>query len=467
MSQEKPRFLLIVFIALSQFSSAFMHAIMGVTLPAMGQELAASGVELALTESIFLATTAALLLPIGRFADATDKNTLFKGGLIGLAVLTFAIGLQPSITTVIGARFLQGVAAAFLTATSMAIVADLAPRNQMGRMLGLAIGATYFGLASGPFFSGLITTHLGWRWVFFLAAVPPMLAYLLSRSTLTSRWRPPTTTINLWNSLTLAASIMVFVAGAAMLKRMGIGISLTALGIVIGVVFLFLERRAANPLLKIDEVIANHSLSNALSVQFLIYCGTVGTTFLLSVYLQLVRGHSPEAAGHLLVIGPVVMAIFAPLAGRVSDRISPRLITALGAALILCSVALAALDYGTVGDRVDHRDHGVPGTRFRAVLGPEHRADHEQRGAVRSRHGVRAVGGHALARHGGQHVHRDRAAGGAARRRRDRRPPGRLPHGDALDLHRVRGVDGLRRPGGGRKAAAVGARPGIDLRVFP
>lgn len=343
MSEEKPRFLLVVFIALSQFSSAFMHSIMGVTLPAMGRALDASGVQLALAESIFLATAAALLLPIGRFADATDKNTLFKGGLLGLSALTLAIGFQPTIESIIGARFLQGIAAAFLTATSMAIVADIAPRNQLGRMLGLAIGATYVGLASGPFFAGIITTHLGWRWVFFLAAIPPLLAYLLSRATLKSRWRTPTKTVNLWNSVLLMASIMMFVAGAAMLKRTGTGVALTVIGIAIGILFVLLERRTANPLLKIDEVIANRSLSDALSVQFLIYCGTVGTTFLLSLYLQLIRGHTPETAGHLLVLGPVVMAVFAPLAGRVSDRISPRLISALGAGLILCSVALAAL----------------------------------------------------------------------------------------------------------------------------
>ncbi len=176
MPEEKPRFLLVVFIAMSQFSSSFMYSIMGVTLPAIGRELDASGVELGLAESIFVGTVAALLLPIGRFADATDKNTLFKGGLLFLGITTFAIGFQPTIESIIGARFFQGVAAAFLTATSMAIVADIAPRDRLGQMLGLAIGATYVGLASGPFFAGLITTHLGWRWVFFLAATPPLLA---------------------------------------------------------------------------------------------------------------------------------------------------------------------------------------------------------------------------------------------------------------------------------------------------
>ena len=337
------RFLLIIFIAISQFSSAFMHSIMGVTLPPMGGELGASGVQLGLTESVFLGTSAALLLPIGRLADATDRNTLFKGGLIALAVTTLLIGFQPSMTGIIGARFLQGVAAAFLTATGMAIVADIAPRNQLGRMLGLAIGATYFGLASGPFFAGLITSHLGWRWVFFLAALPPLAAFLLSRITLESAWRMPVVRVNLGTAAILVTAVAMLVAGSAMLGRTVHGYAFTALAVLLAAAFLVIERRVSEPLLDIDEIRRNRPLSRALFVQFLIYCGTVGTTFLLSVYLQVIRGYSPEATGHILVIGPVVMAVVAPLAGRLSDRISPNLICTFGAALVLCSVGLAAM----------------------------------------------------------------------------------------------------------------------------
>ena len=319
-----------------------MYAIMGVALPAMGRELDASAVELGLGETIFLATAAALLLPIGRFADATDKITLFKVGLVALAAVTFTIGLQPSMTSIIGFRFLQGMAAALISATSMAIIADIAPRNRLGRMLGLAIGATYVGLASGPFFSGLVTTHLGWRWVFFLAAVPPLVAYLLSRATIESRWRAPTASINLPNSMLLMLAIMLFIAGAAMLGRTGYGYAFIGLGLALGVVYLVSERRTPNPLVKIDEVRANHRLSRALTVQFLIYCSTIGTSFLLSIYLQVIRGYTPEAAGHILVLGPIVMASVSPIAGRFADRIPPRRIYTLGAGLILCSATLAA-----------------------------------------------------------------------------------------------------------------------------
>ena len=348
MAADGRRWLLIALIALSQFASAFMHAIVGVPLPTMARELGASGLELSLLDTVFLGAAAALLLPIGRFADVTDKNSLFKWGLAGLAIATFAIGLQPTMGLIIACRFLQAVAASFVIATSMAIVADIAPRDQIGRMVGLAIGATYMGLATGPYFAGLVTTHLGWRWVFFLAAIPPLASYALSRFTLPSRWRPPTAPVNVVNSALLAAAIATLIAASATIGRGAVGYILFAVAAVFVAVYVAAERRSANPLLRFGAIVANRRLSQALLVQFLVYCGTVGTSFLLSIYLQVIRGHTPEGAGEILIVGPIVMAVFAPLGGRLADRFPPHLITFLGGTFILCQTVLAAfLDAGS------------------------------------------------------------------------------------------------------------------------
>ena len=348
MAADGRRWLLIALIALSQFASAFMHAIVGVPLPTMARELGASGLELSLLDTVFLGAAAALLLPIGRFADVTDKNSLFKWGLAGLAIATFAIGLQPTMGLIIACRFLQAVAASFVIATSMAIVADIAPRDQIGRMVGLAIGATYMGLATGPYFAGLVTTHLGWRWVFFLAAIPPLASYALSRFTLPSRWQPPTAPVNFVNSALLAAAIATLIAASATIGRGAVGYILFAVAAVFVAVYVAAERRSANPLLRFGAIVANRRLSQALLVQFLVYCGTVGTSFLLSIYLQVIRGHTPEGAGEILIVGPIVMAVFAPLGGRLADRFPPHFITFLGGTFILCQTVLAAfLDAGS------------------------------------------------------------------------------------------------------------------------
>ncbi len=337
------RFGLILFIAVSQFTGTVMHAMVGVTLPTMGRELGSSGVELGLVDTVFVGVSAAFLVPIGRLADATDRITLFKVAMLTLVVLTAAIGIQDSMPMVIGARLLQGIAAAVVTATGLAIVADVAPPGQVGRMIGLAMGATYAGLASSPFFAGLITTHLGWRWVFYLGALLPLVSWLLAQATVTGRWRAPAVSINIQNSLLLAAAVGSLILGLAWFGRTVYGAGLIAVGVVLAAVYVAAELRSANPLLKLAEITANRRLGQALALQLLIYCGTVGTSFLMSLYLQVIQGRTPESAGGLLIISPIVMAVLAPAAGRLSDKVRPDLPVAAGAALILCSVVIGAL----------------------------------------------------------------------------------------------------------------------------
>lgn len=337
------RFGLILFIAVSQFTGTLIHAMVGVTLPTMGRELGAAAVELGLVDTVFVGVSAALLVPIGRLADATDRTTLFRFAMLALVVLTAAIGAQQSMTMVIVVRLLQGIAAAVVTATGMAIVVDIAPPGQVGRMIGLAMAATYTGLASAPYFAGLITTQLDWRWVFYLGAVLPLISWALATVTLTGRWRAPVSAINIPNAVFLAGTVGSLVTGAAMFGRSGYGIGLLVLGLVLGVVYVAAERRAADPLLKLSEIWANRVLGQALCVQLLIYCGTVGTAFLLSLYLQVIQGRTPQDAGELLIVGPIVMAVFSPVTGRLADRVRPGLLVTAGAALIGCSVAIGAL----------------------------------------------------------------------------------------------------------------------------
>ena len=445
MAADGRRWLLIALIALSQFASAFMHAIVGVPLPTMARELGASGLELSLLDTVFLGAAAALLMPIGRFADVTDKNSLFKWGLAGLAIATFAIGLQPTMGLIIACRFLQAVAASFVIATSMAIVADIAPRDQIGRMVGLAIGATYIGLASGPYFAGLVTTHLGWRWVFFLAAIPPLASYALSRFTLPSRWRPPTAPVNFTNSALLAAAIAALIAASATIGRGAVGYILFAVAAVFVAVYVAAERRSANPLLRFGAIVANRRLSQALLVQFLVYCGTVGTSFLLSIYLQVIRGHTPEGAGEILIAGPDRDGRVRPAgrAARGSLPAPPHYFP--GRDIHPVPDGAGGVSRRRVEPGPHPRGDGVPGARLRLLLGPQHLQHHDQRARRRARHGIGAVGGDALARHDGVDGDRHRADLGPAGHGGDLFGAGALSLGDDAGLRRLFRADRARR----------------------
>ena len=146
-------------VAFTNFALPFMFAGVGVALPAIGREMAMSGAALGLFETLYLGTVTALLLPAGRVSDAGDKNSLFT---LGLAVL-------PSVPLLLAFRVLQGLCVALVAATNMAILTESVPRERLGRAMGLNVGAVYVGLAAGPFVAGVITTGLGWRWMFVIS----------------------------------------------------------------------------------------------------------------------------------------------------------------------------------------------------------------------------------------------------------------------------------------------------------
>ena len=328
-------------VAFTNFAGPFMFAGVGVTLPTMGRELAMSGGTLGLFETLYLGTAAALMLPFGRLGDAGDKNAIYTVGVLLFAATTAALGFLQTVPTILAMRVLQGVAAAIIAAINMAILTENVPRERLGRAIGVNIGAVYTGLSAGPFVAGLITTHLGWRWVYGVAAVVMGAACVAIWRNLRRNWRWPRLDFDWPGTLTSAAGLMLLVLGSASVGESLLGWWLVAAGFALLVVFLFVERAAASPLLPLQALTTNKVLLRALTVQLLTYAGAFGTAFLFSIYLQEARGWSAAEAGRTLMISPVLMALLAPPSGRLADRVRPQLLAAVGVALILAGTAAA------------------------------------------------------------------------------------------------------------------------------
>src|SRR5689334_19777068 len=155
MSQH-PHPLLVPSIAASQFTVPFMVSAVAVALPPMGADLHAGANALGLVETLFLAGNVAALLPAGRLADAGDKASIYKLGLLCFALLTFLVAFAPSMPVLLALRFLQGVAASLVAVAGPALVATAVPPERRGRALGTVIGAIYVGLTFGPICAGFL-----------------------------------------------------------------------------------------------------------------------------------------------------------------------------------------------------------------------------------------------------------------------------------------------------------------------
>ena len=128
MEQKTSNFPILSAVLLTQFIMPFMFSGITVTLPSMGREFQASAIALGLVEIVYLGASGALMLPFGRIADLTDKQFIFKVGLLLSTLTTLSLGFATSIEMFIVIRLLQGVTIAMTTATNLAILADIYPR---------------------------------------------------------------------------------------------------------------------------------------------------------------------------------------------------------------------------------------------------------------------------------------------------------------------------------------------------
>ncbi|MGE4552262.1 MAG: MFS transporter [Desulfovibrionaceae bacterium] len=313
--------LVLLTVCIAQFMAPFMLTAIGVSLPALGRELGANAVQLGLIEQLYVVSLAMGMLPFGRLGDLVGQKRVFLPGLALFTVMTTSLGLTQSVHMIMVQRFIQGIGACMMLSGSLALVAGAYPAAMRGRVIGIVSAFTYAGLSVGPVFGGLVTDHLGWRWVYLTAApigAAGVIAALYGLRT------PPRAdageTMDWRGSLVYASAVALFMLGSAHATAAPWGPVMIAAGLVGGAAFLWLQGRTRHPLLAVSLLRSNRFFTFSSLAALGNYAATFGVTFSMSLYLQYVRGMSSRAAGMVLLISPVLQIFVAPMAGRLADR---------------------------------------------------------------------------------------------------------------------------------------------------
>ena len=226
-------------------------------------------------------------------------------------------------------------------ATGMAILVSVYPPQDMGKVLGINVAAVYIGLSVGPFLGGILTQYLTWRSV-FLATVPlSLIIIFLIFSRLEGEWADARgESFDLMGSCIYAVAIIGIIYGISLVPSTK-SILVIAIGVVGLLAFVKWGLKIQHPvfevrLFRINRVFALSSLAALIN-----YSATFALTFLLSLYLQYIKALSPQASGLVLMAQPMVMAVSSPFAGRLSDRVEPRIVATLG--MIVTTIGLIAL----------------------------------------------------------------------------------------------------------------------------
>ena len=329
---------------LANFLTPFMGSSVNLALPVIGAEFAADAIVLSWIPTAFLLAAAMVAVPFGRISDIYGMKRIFSYGVILFTAASFLSAISPSALSLIIFRAFQGMAGGIIFVTGLAIITSVYPPHERGRAIGINIATVYIALSLGPVLGGVMTQYLGWRSLFF-AMIPLGITILtITWWKLDSEWAASRgEKFDLKGSLLYSICLVMLLYGFSRLPTLR-GIALVGFGIVGFAGFVMFEARVESPLLNI-RLFKNRTFAFSNLAAFINYSANFTVGFLLSLYLQFIKGLDPQSAGLILVAQPVVMAVFAPIAGRLSDRFHAQKLASLGMAL--CTTGLFILTFIT------------------------------------------------------------------------------------------------------------------------
>jgi len=317
-----------------------MVSSINIALPSIGKEFSMDAVLMSWVVTSYTLTAAVFLVPFGRIADIHGRKKVFTYGICIYTASCILSAFSTSATMLIFLMVLQGFGGAMIFATGMAILTSVFLPGERGRALGIHVAAVYLGLSLGPFLGGILTEHFGWRSI-FLVNVPLGLITIVSVVwKLKAEWAEARgEKFDIVGSVIYGLALLAIMVGFSLLPGMP-GIGVIILGILGILTFVRWETRVSDPVLNINLFRENTVFTFSNLAALINYSATFAVTFLLSLYLQHPKGLSPQSAGLVLVSMPAVQAVFSPVAGRLSDRIEPRIIASFGMAMTTTGLGL-------------------------------------------------------------------------------------------------------------------------------
>ena len=303
------------------FMEVLDGTIVNVALPTMQAELGVESTEIQLVASAFLVITCAFLLVFGRLGDIVGKVRVFQVGVILFTAGSGLCALSSTLPVLVAARGVQALGVACSLANNQGIITELFAESR-GRALGLVATFTALGAMAGPTVGGVLVSLFPWESIFLINIPIGIVSFLIGLYALPNRRPPVKRALDVPGTLLIVPAILlVFVAITLMESEAGpFELGLLAMGLALLAAFVFVERRAPEPLVRL-EVFRNASFDIDLIAMVLVFLGLSGVTMIMPFYLQNALGLEPGVAGLVMACYPLVNATIGTLSGALSDKI--------------------------------------------------------------------------------------------------------------------------------------------------
>lgn len=332
----------LIIAGLAAFLAPFMGSAINIALPSIGRRFGADAVTLGWVATGYLLAAAVFLVPFGRLGDIHGRKKFFIAGILVYTTSTLLSAVSPSIMALISFRILEGAGGAMIFGTGVAILTSVFPPGERGKALGINVAATYLGLSLGPVLGGWLTHEFGWRSIFFFNIPLCILIIILVLAKLPGEWAEAAgEEFDLSGAVLYSLALIGVMLGFSRLPHL-LGAMLLLAGLTLGYGFIRRDSRISSPVIQLGLFRTNRVFAFSNLAALVNYSATFAVGFFVSLYLQYLKGMSPRSAGLVLIAQPVVMTVFSPFAGRVSDRVEPRIVSSVGMAVSSLGLLLLA-----------------------------------------------------------------------------------------------------------------------------
>jgi EmrB/QacA subfamily drug resistance transporter len=345
------KWLVLALVSIGTLMSTLDASIVSVAMPTL---TAAFHTTVSTSQWFVLAYTSVvtvLLLAFGKLGDIVGRRRLYLCGILAFTAGSLVCGFSVSALMLILARGFQAVGASMIMSSGPALVTDAFPPEERGKSLGFIGSAVALGLLAGPLAGGVIIQYLSWHWMFFINVPIGLVLAAILATRVRGLDESRDGRLDIAGAGLMAIALAALLAGlmrgqdSGWLSHTAIALLVTALAF--GAAFIVLERRASDPVLRLSLFRHRDFAVGAIS-GWANYAATFPIPVFVPFYLQNILGYDPRRVGLVLAFGPLTLALVAPLAGSLSDRIGPRLLTFVGLSIASAGLlSLRTLDPGS------------------------------------------------------------------------------------------------------------------------
>ncbi|MGX5846963.1 MFS transporter [Mesorhizobium sp. PL10] len=345
-------------LALASLSLATLLSSLGtsnasVGLPSLMQAFGASFQSVQWVVLAYLLAITALIVSAGRLADMFGRRPLLLGGIALFTLASVLCGLAPTLWLLIAARAVQGLGAALMMALTLAFVAETVAKERTGSAMGLLGAMSAIGTTLGPSLGGLLIAGFGWRAIFLVNVPLGVAAFALAWLALPARGKAAEADQGSFDAagtallaLTLAAYALAMSLGRGNFGTLNIGLLIAAgVGVVL---FGVAQTRAKNPLIRLAGLY-DIRLTASLAMNLVVATVMMATLVVAPFYLSRGLGLNAAMVGVVLSTGPLVSALSALIAGRLTDRFGAHRMMVAGLFSLAIGTSLLSLAMTKLG----------------------------------------------------------------------------------------------------------------------